>query len=77
MPREPNALLAGLMSRTGFSNSNLAAHVRRVAQEHGADLKCTHVDVRRWLDGVIPRAADGRVHRGGDQPQGRLPGQPG
>jgi hypothetical protein len=25
--------------------------------EHGADLKCTHVDVRRWLDGVVPRQA--------------------
>ncbi|MGH3275538.1 MAG: hypothetical protein ACRDNZ_14600, partial [Streptosporangiaceae bacterium] len=57
MPREPNALLADVMRRAGFSNSSLGAHVRRVAVEHGADLRCTHVDVRRWLDGVVPRQA--------------------
>jgi len=57
MPREPNTLLAAVMRRAGFSNTNLAAHVRRIAQEQGADLKCTHVDVRRWLDGVTPRQA--------------------
>lgn len=57
MPREPNTLLADVMRRAAISNSNLAAHVRRVAEEHGADLKCTRVDVRRWLDGVIPRPA--------------------
>lgn len=57
MAREPNALLADVMYRAGFSNSSLAAHVRRVAQENGANLKCTHVDVRRWLDGVFPRPA--------------------
>jgi hypothetical protein len=57
MPREQNALLAEVMRRAGFSNSALAAHVRRVAQENGADLRCTHVDVRRWLDGVVPRPA--------------------
>jgi hypothetical protein len=57
LAREPNTLLADVMRRANFSNSNLAAHVRRVAQEHGADLKCTHVDVRRWLDGVVPRQA--------------------
>ncbi len=57
MPREPNAKLAEAMRRANCSNTNLAARVRRVAQEHGADLKCTHVDVRRWLDGVVPRPA--------------------
>ena len=57
MAREPNTLLADAMSRAGFSNSGLAAHVRRIAQEHGSELKCTHVDVRRWLDGVVPRSA--------------------
>jgi hypothetical protein len=57
MPREPNTLLAQVMRRAGFSNSSLAAHVRGIALEHGADLKCTHVDVRRWLDGVVPRRA--------------------
>jgi hypothetical protein len=45
------------MRRAGCSNSGLASRVQAVAREYGADLKCTHVDVRRWLDGVIPRAA--------------------
>jgi hypothetical protein len=57
MAREPNTLLADVMRRAGFSNSSLAAHVRRIGQEHGSELKCTHVDVRRWLDGVVPRPA--------------------
>src|ERR1700691_1465500 len=57
MPRQPNAQLAGVMRRVGCSNSSLAARVQSVAREHGADLKCTHIDVRRWLDGVVPRAA--------------------
>jgi hypothetical protein len=55
MPRQPNAQLAGVMRRVGCSNSSLAARVQSVAREHGADLKCTHIDVRRWLDGVVPR----------------------
>jgi hypothetical protein len=57
MAREPNTQLADAMRRAGFSNSSLAAHVRRVALEHGGELKCTHVDVKRWLDGVSPRPA--------------------
>src|SRR5260370_18127162 len=57
MPSEPNAKLAEAMRRANCSNTNLAARVRRVAREHGVDLKCTHVDVRRWLDGVMPRPA--------------------
>ena len=57
MPRQPNGRLAEVMRRTRCSNTSLAARVRGVAQEHGADLKCTHVDVRRWLDGVAPRPA--------------------
>lgn len=60
MPREPNAQLAEVMRRAKFSNTNLAARVRRIAQENGVDLKCTHVDVRRWLDGVVPRPATAR-----------------
>ncbi|MGH3275948.1 MAG: hypothetical protein ACRDNZ_16685 [Streptosporangiaceae bacterium] len=57
MPGKPNALLADVMRRAGFSHSGLGAHVRRVAAEHGAVLRCTHVDVRRWLDDVAPRPA--------------------
>jgi hypothetical protein len=48
------------MHSAGLSNLSLAAHVRGIAREHGADLRCTHVDVRRWLDGVVPRQATAR-----------------
>lgn len=53
MPRQPNARLAEVMRRAHCSNTSLAARVQAVAREHGADLKCTRVDVRRWLDGVM------------------------
>src|SRR5215469_7174605 len=57
MPRQPNAPLADVMRRVQCSNTSLASRVQAVAREHGVDLKCTHVDVRRWLDGVMPRPA--------------------
>ncbi|HUK71996.1 MAG TPA: hypothetical protein VLW50_25050 [Streptosporangiaceae bacterium] len=57
MPREPNTRLADAMRRAGSSNTGLAARVRAIAQENGIALRCTHVDVRRWLDGVAPRPA--------------------
>jgi hypothetical protein len=57
MPRQPNAKLGEIMDRAGCSNKSLAARVQAVAKEQGADLSCTHVDVRRWLDGVMPRPA--------------------
>lgn len=57
MAREPNSRLAEVMRRADCSNTSLAARVRAVAEENGTPLKCTHVDVRRWLDGVVPRPA--------------------
>jgi hypothetical protein len=57
MPRQPNARLAEVMRRTGCSNTSLASRVEAVSREHGGDLNCTHVDVRRWLDGVEARPA--------------------
>jgi tetratricopeptide (TPR) repeat protein len=57
MARQPNVQLADVMRRVGCSNSGLASRVVAVAGENGAALKCTHVDVRRWLDGVVPRPA--------------------
>ena len=60
MPREPNVQLAEVMRRANCSNTNLAARVRRLAQENGTELRCTHVDVKRWLDGVLPRPATAR-----------------
>ncbi len=57
MPRQPNAQLGEVMRRAGCSNTSLASRVQAVAREHGTELRCTHVDVRRWLDGVTPRPA--------------------
>ncbi|WP_146178389.1 sporulation protein [Nonomuraea fuscirosea] len=34
--------------------------MRQIAQEEGVTLSCTHVDVKRWLDGVRPRPATAR-----------------
>jgi hypothetical protein len=45
------------MASAGVSNSALADRVRQVARQNGTALHCTHVDVRRWLDGVVPRPA--------------------
>jgi hypothetical protein len=60
MGREPNAQLAEAMRQAGCSNTSLAARVRAVAEENGTLLRCTHVDVHRWLEGVIPRPATAR-----------------
>ncbi len=57
MPRQPNVQLGEVMRRAGCSNTSLASRVQAVAREHGTELRCTHVDVRRWLDGVTPRPA--------------------
>lgn len=57
MPGQPNSRLAEVMHRAQCSNTSLAARVQSVAREHGVDLKCTHVDVGRWLKGVMPRPA--------------------
>lgn len=60
MTREPNVRLAEVMRRADCSNTNLAARVRRIALENGAELKTTHVDVGHWLKGVVPRPATAR-----------------
>ncbi len=55
--RPPNVQLGEVMRRAGCSNTSLASRVQAVAREHGTELRCAHVDVRRWLDGVMPRPA--------------------
>jgi hypothetical protein len=56
----PNVALAQAMRRADCSNSGLASRVRQIASEDGVSLSCTHVDVKRWLDGVRPRPATSR-----------------
>jgi hypothetical protein len=60
MQGEPNGQLAEVMRRADCSNTGLASRVRTVAHENGVELKCTHVDVGRWLKGVTPRPATAR-----------------
>ncbi|HUR02496.1 MAG TPA: hypothetical protein VM347_08150 [Nonomuraea sp.] len=55
--REPNHQLAAVMARAGCSNKALARRVQDVATHHGADIRCDHVSVKRWLDGMHPRGA--------------------
>ncbi len=57
MEKRANVQLGEVMHRARCSNTGLASRVQAVARENGAELKCTHVDVRRWLDGVMPRPA--------------------
>jgi len=53
--REPNLRLADVMRRASCSNSGLAKRVSDVAQEHGVEVRCDHVNVKRWLSGTRPR----------------------
>jgi hypothetical protein len=43
------------MAEAGLSNKGFAARIRATAAELDVDISPTHVDVRRWLDGVRPR----------------------
>ncbi|WP_409074236.1 hypothetical protein [Micromonospora chalcea] len=51
----PNELLAQALGRAGWSNKGCAARLRAFGEAKGVVVRCTHVDVRRWLDGVQPR----------------------
>jgi len=53
--REPNRLLAAVMTEAGVSNKGLAARVRALAERNGHPISSDHVSVRRWLDGSMPR----------------------
>ncbi|NRQ32986.1 hypothetical protein HII36_14215 [Nonomuraea sp. NN258] len=53
--REPNHQLAAVMARAGTSNKGLARRVQDMAARHGVDIRCDHVSVKRWLDGMHPR----------------------
>ncbi|WP_157249692.1 hypothetical protein [Nonomuraea typhae] len=53
--REANHQLAAVMTRASVSNKGLARRVQDVATSHGADIRCDHVSVKRWLDGMHPR----------------------
>ncbi|HEX4812890.1 MAG TPA: hypothetical protein VFV66_09080 [Nonomuraea sp.] len=53
--REPNHQLAAVMARAACSNKALARRVQDVAASHGVDVRCDHVSVKRWLDGMHPR----------------------
>ncbi|MEU4196780.1 hypothetical protein AB0E69_33085 [Kribbella sp. NPDC026611] len=54
----PNELLAALLDEAQCSRSALARDIRELAAARGmSDVRCDHVDVGRWLNGMVPRGA--------------------
>ena len=53
--REPNRLLAAVMTEAGMSNKGLAARVHAEAATAGLDISPNHKSVRLWLEGTKPR----------------------
>ncbi|WP_132151005.1 hypothetical protein [Kribbella antiqua] len=52
----PNELLAALLDEAACSRSALARDIRTLATARGIrDVRCDHVDVGRWLNGMVPR----------------------
>ncbi|MFI7060002.1 hypothetical protein ACIBL3_03385 [Kribbella sp. NPDC050124] len=51
----PNELFAALMAEASCSRSALARDIRDLAAARGLDVRCDHVDVGRWLNGMVPR----------------------
>lgn len=52
----PNELLAALLEEAACSRSAIARDIRQLAAAHGLiDIRCDHVDVGRWLKGMMPR----------------------
>lgn len=52
----PNDELAALMVEAGCSRSALARDIRALAAARGmSTIRCDHVDVGRWLKGMLPR----------------------
>ena len=52
----PNELFAALMDEAACSRSALARDIRELAAARGLDdIRCDHVDVGRWLNGMVPR----------------------
>lgn len=56
MGTQPNEHLAALMSEAGYSNKAMARDVRAEGRARDSDVRCTHVDVGRWLGGTQPHA---------------------
>ncbi|GAA1709478.1 hypothetical protein GCM10009745_66730 [Kribbella yunnanensis] len=54
----PNELFAELLAEAQCSRSALARDIRELAAARGLqDVRCDHVDVGRWLRGMVPRGA--------------------
>jgi hypothetical protein len=52
----PNELFAALMDEAACSRSSLARDIRELAAARGLNnIRCDHVDVGRWLNGMVPR----------------------
>ncbi|MGW6281984.1 hypothetical protein [Kribbella sp. NPDC055071] len=56
--RSPNESLAALLDEAACSRNALARDIRELAAARGLkDVRCDHVDVGRWLKGMVPRGA--------------------
>ncbi|HEY3684768.1 MAG TPA: hypothetical protein VGL93_17160 [Streptosporangiaceae bacterium] len=57
MDPAPNEELAGLIAEAGVTHRGLAKEIRDLAVAQDLDVRCTHVDIGRWLAGRTPRGA--------------------
>ncbi len=59
--REPNRRLAAVMQEAGMSNKGLARRIVEATAAWKEPLRADHNDVRKWLDGMVPRDPKPRV----------------
>lgn len=55
MEPTPNQELAALIEEAGITHRGLAKEIRDLGAARGLELRCTHVDIGRWLAGRTPR----------------------
>lgn len=59
--REPNRLLAAAMQDAGMSNKGLARRIVEATASWKNPVRADHNDVRKWLDGMVPKPPKPRV----------------
>lgn len=52
---EGNWRLTSAMDESGMSNKGLAKRVEVLSAQEGRPVRCSHTDIRRWCDGMVPR----------------------
>ncbi|GAA3552615.1 hypothetical protein GCM10022222_40330 [Amycolatopsis ultiminotia] len=59
--RQPNRRLAAVMDEAGVSNKGLARRMMDATAGTPEPVRADHNDVRKWLDGMVPRAPKPQV----------------